>query len=78
MRTILIIRHSNDKYYDSSCASYITLEEIKEEILLGNRIIVRTVGNKTDITSTVLSRIRVDQLKHKSVESLVKLIKLGA
>lgn len=78
MRTILIIRHSNDKYYDSSCASYTTLEEIKEEILLGNRIIVRTVGNKTDITSAVLARIRVDQLKHKSVESLVKLIKLGA
>ncbi len=78
MRTILIIRHSNDKYYDSSCSSYTTLEEIKEEILLGNRIIVRTVGNKTDITSVVLARIRVDQLKHKSVESLVKLIKLGA
>lgn len=70
---IRIRRHINGKYYDLTNSCYISLWEIKEEILSGNQVRVTTC-DRVDITSDTLSRIRLEQLKTKSKNQLIVLI----
>jgi hypothetical protein len=69
-----IRRHNNGKYYDLTHSCYISLYELKEEILSGATLKVLTCDN-LNITVDVLSRIRLNQLKSKSLDHLTKLIK---
>jgi len=70
---IRIRRHINGKYYDLTNSCYISLWEIKEEILSGNQVRITTCDS-LDITSKTLSRIRLEQLKIKNKNQLVALV----
>jgi len=70
----IIKRHNNGKYYDITHSCYITLSEIRDDILSGAFVKILTVGEK-DITSDVLTRILHDKLSTKPKNELVSLIR---
>ena len=74
---ILIKKYPNRRLYDTQASSYITIHDVAELIIEGNRVEVRDVTSDEDVTALVLTQIIMNKAKNNQEVLPVSLLHLA-
>ena len=55
--SVLIKRYAGRRLYNTACSTYVTLEDLADMILAGERFVVRDAETGADITRDVFGRL---------------------